>query len=171
MSDVSTITIIIRPNGEGTTQEWQLSTGSTHYVLVDDVVESPTESGTSDYVHVDSDDDNAVEQFAFEHPQQIHTVTSITLYALVKDASNSGIDFHLNINPDGGGLLTESDHATDNGNWNWWSNTWDGFIYNVGDMANFQGEISVDAMFGIDELQCAVMYAELTGYPYPPIVI
>ncbi len=87
---------LVRPTADGSTLQWQLSTGATHYTLIDDVVTQPTSSGTTDFIFADLTNDDDIDEIVLSTtsiPKAVWRIDQVTVWYLINDAGGDGITF------------------------------------------------------------------------------
>lgn len=168
-----TIKTIVRPTGDGATTNWFLSTGVSHYALVNDAITYPAvEPATIDYIYVDLDGDGDQDILSISSPWELNNRqvfrADVWLYAGTFD-NGDPLGLRVNLNIDG--TFEGEQTVTINGSvdtYDWYqvtfrSTDWRRTEGDGGDM-----EVSLQApvlMTTGDEIRVAVVYVELYYYP------
>ena len=149
----------VDPNGDQTvTNAFLFSSGTTHYVLIDDGTRQPTTPNTADYIQETSAGTGNV-AFSMTTLTGVSSVSSIKvwIYGL---KNNVGDTFTGNISKDGSNWATAQDFGlTTSGSWK--GVTFSGLSWTQADLDALQVRLIANVNVG-GPTYCYAMYAEIT---------
>lgn len=158
---------LVRPTADGSTLQWQLSTGATHYTLIDDVVTQPTSSGTTDFIFAGLTNDDDIDEIILSTtsiPKAVWRIDQVIVWYLINDAGGDGLTFRSNVKIAGSWQTEKTFIPAGSGTFAWDSLTWTG-SWTRDNFADFQVRCQAEAsMTTSDEFQIAVLYANIYGY-------
>lgn len=157
---------IVRPIQDGSVIQFLTQGSSSHYQNVDDGVNQPTISGTSDYNYAELHNDDDIDEYVISNPS-LKNIYKIRLWMLAQDESSDGLIPRCNIKINGTWQAVRSfnmDDSLPSETWKWYYLDWTGTWSSINNLqVRLQAELS---MATSEVMKFAVVYCEVFGQNY-----